>query len=402
MQAATGDGGQSLNVHQLLRQLAPDYLQRHGPSMPGRQRQVLKKMLSCRTPALGGQMFQCQDCPGFEYRYHSCNDRHCPQCGQTDADAWLEAQRARLLFPVPYFFVTFTVPEELRMFLRSHPQIALNLLFAVTAKALQDLAGNPERLGAQLGMLGVLHTWARSLLFHPHIHYLIPGGGLSPDGRQWIGSGKKFLLHHKALGAQVRTLFKERLLKEHPELFVQVPKAVWPNPWNVGSQAVGSGENALRYLSRYLFKTATGNRKVTLLPEGKVLWTYRQSKTRQFTSLKLEPLDWMSRFLQHTLPRNFARVRTFGWLHPAAKVRANRVRALLREKPLLTPAEKQTWKPPAAPQATPPKTPLEPATTKPQPVPARCGPQCPRCRKVMRRIGSWRAGQMMLYPNRPP
>lgn len=405
MRSTTGDGGQSLNVHQLLGRLAPEYRQQFGASMPARQRQVLKKILSCRTPVLGGQLFQCPDCAGFEYRYHSCNDRHCPQCGQTNADAWLERQRARLLFAVPYFMVTFTIPQELRRFFRSHQRIALDLFFAVTAKALQDLAGNPARLGAQLGLLGVLHTWARSLIYHPHIHYLIPGGGLSPDGRQWIASDHKFLLHHKALGAHARTLFKEQLRKAHPQLFVQVPKVVWKNPWNVGCQAAGSGEHALRYLARYVFKTATGNRQVTLLPEGKVLWTYRESKTRQFKSIKLAPLDWMSRFLQHTLPRGFARVRTFGWLHPAAKVRGNRVRALLREKPLLTAAEKETWQPPAAPKTETVSTPesaAQPAPINPQPVAARCGPECPRCRKGMRRVGLWRPGQRMPLPNRPP
>ena len=156
---------------------------------------------------------------------------------------------------------------------------------------------------------------------------------------------------------------------------------------------VGSGENTLRYLSRYVFKTATSNRQLQRLPEGKLLWTYRQSKTRKFTSIKLQPVEFMSRFLQHTLPRGFARVRTFGWLHPAAKVRANRVRALLRQKPLLTPAEQQTWNPPAQPE---PKIPPAPAPELP------CTPLCPRCQKAMRWIGSWRAGQALLYPKRPP
>jgi len=393
MPAPTGEGGASPTVHQLLRRLAPDYLKRFGPALPHRHRQVLKKILACRTPALGGQLFACPDCSGFAYRYHSCNDRHCPQCGQTDADHWLQRQKGRLLLPVPYFLLTFTVPEELRMFIRSHPKIALDLLFAVTSQALQDLAGHPRRLGAQLGMLGVLHTWARTLIFHPHIHYLIPGGGLSLDGRRWIAARKKFLLHHEALGAHARTLFKERVLKEYPDGFAQVPPEVWRHPWNVGCQAAGSGENALRYLSRYVFKTATSNRKVQLLPEGKLRWTYRQSKTRQFTSIKLEPLEFMSRFLQHTLPRGFARVRTFGWLHPAAKVRANRVRALLRQKPLLTPAQEQAWNPP---DQLPPQSP-------PAPVPeSACTPLCPRCQKAMRLVACWRVGQPLLYPKRPP
>src|SRR5829696_98579 len=296
MALATGDGGSSQTVHQLLRQLAPQYLERFGSAMPGRHRQVLKKILSCRSPALGGEMYQCPNCPGFAYRYHSCNDRHCPQCGQTDADDWLQRQQARLLLPTPYFLVTFTVPEELRRLIRSHQQITLDLFFTVTAGALQDLAGNPRLLGAQLGMLGVLHTWSRTLIFHPHIHYLLPGGGLSPDGRTWVPSRKKFLLPVKALGSHVRTLFKDHLLKEHPDLFAQVPAKVWKRHWNVDSRAAGSGENALRYLSRYVFKTATGNRTVQRLPDGRVLWLYRDSSTRRQTTIALEPLDWMSRF----------------------------------------------------------------------------------------------------------
>ena len=343
MNCATGDGGESLTVHQLLRNLAPDYQKRFGSAMPQRHRQVLKKILLCRTPALGGQLFACPDCPGFLYRYHSCNDRHCPQCGQTDADDWLQRQRGRLLLPTPYFLVTFTVPEALRRFIRSHQQIALDLLFACSAQALQELARNPRRLGADLGMLGVLHTWSRTLIFHPHVHYLIPGGGLSPDGRQWIAARPKFLLPVKALSAHLRTLFKTRLQKEHPHLFAQVPAKVWKRHWNVDSRPAGSGQNALRYLSRYVFKTATGNRKVQLLAEGKVRWSFRESKSGRATSIQLDPLEFMGRFLQHILPRSFARVRTFGWLHPAAKVRANRVRALLGQQPLLTAAEERAW-----------------------------------------------------------
>lgn len=400
MNGATGDGGESLTVQQLLRHLAPAYRQRFGSAMPSRHRQVLQKILACRTPALGGQLFQCPDCPAFHYRYHSCNDRHCPQCGQTDADAWLQRQRARLLLPVPYFLVTFTVPEALRRLLRSHSQVALDLLFACSAQALQELAGNPRRLGAQLGMLGVLHTWSRTLVYHPHIHYLVPGGGLSPDGRQWIAARPKFLLPVKALGAHCRTLFKTRLYQKHPDLFAQVPAKVWRRHWNVDSRAAGSGENALCYLSRYVFKTATSNRRVELLPEGQVRWSYRESNTGRPASIRLQPLEFMARFLQHVLPRGFARVRTFGWLHPAAKVRGNRVRALLHQLPVLTPAEQQVWQPAPEPELEPPANPT---------LGVGSAPLCPRCQKPMRLIGSWRPGQarlpvrqVLLYPKRPP
>ena len=419
MHPSTGDGGESRTVHQWLGQLAPEYLARFGAAMPGRHRQVLRKILSCRTPALGGELFACpQGCalprgasrqapgvqatPAFHYRYHSCNDRHCPQCGQTDADAWLQRQKARLLLPVPYFLVTFTVPQELRLFLRAHQHIGLDLLFAASAQALQDLAANPRRLGAQLGMLGVLHTWSRTLIYHPHIHYLIPAGGLSFDGRRWVPARKNYLLNHEALGDHLRTLFKERLLKEHPELFAPVPATVWKRHWNVGCQAAGSGENALRYLSRYVFKTATSNRPVPLLPDGRVQWNYRESKTGQDRSIPLEPLEWMSRFLQHILPRGFARVRTFGWLHPAAKVRGNRVRALLRTQPVLSAKEQTAWQQGGA--LSPDAAREEPA---PPPAQSTLGagpacPLCPVCQRALVRVGSWHAGQPPLRPKRPP
>ena len=393
MNSATGEGGESLTVHQLLRHLAPEYRKRFDPSMPHRHRQVLKKILSCRTPVLGGQLFQCPECPGFDYRYHSCNDRHCPQCGQTDTDDWLERQRARLLLPTPYFLVTFTVPEALRLFIRSHQQMALDLLFACSAQALQDLARNPRRLGAELGFMGVLHTWSRTLIFHPHVHYLIPGGGLSLDRRQWKAARPNFLLPVKALGAHFRTVFKTQLQKKHPGLFAQVPATAWKRHWNVDSRPAGSGENALRYLSRYVFKTATSNRKVQLLSNGRVRWNYRESKTRQHTSINLDSLEFMGRFMQHILPRGFARVRTFGWLHPAAKIRANRVRGLLRQPPLLTSNEQQTWNPPANPD-------LELPAPETQEV---CStPRCPRCQRFMRLAGSWQPGRVLLYPKRPP
>ena len=389
----TGDGGESLTVHQLLQRLAPEYQKRFGPSMPQRHQEVLKKILSCHTPALGGQLFQCSDCSAFHYRYHSCNDRHCPQCGQTDADDWLERQEARLLLPTPYFLLTFTVPEALRLFIRSHQQIALDLLFACSAQAVQDLALNPRLLGAQMGLLGVLHTWSRTLIFHPHIHYLVPGGGLSPDGRQWIAARPNFLLPIKALGLRCLTLFKNRLQEKHPDLFVRVPAKVWKRHWNVDSRPAGSGLNALRYLARYVFKTATANKTVQLLPNGMVRWDYQDSQTAKPASIQLEPLEFMRRFLQHVLPRGFARVRTFGWLHPAAKVRLNRVRALLRQKPLLTPAEAQTWSPPAEPDLELPKPPTAEIGT---------APRCPRCHQPMRLIGSWHPARGRDYPRRPP
>jgi hypothetical protein len=373
---------QKLTVHDLLTQFGPQYLEQFGSAMPARQREVLQHILRCRTPALGGELFGCPDCAQYHYRYHSCNDRHCPLCGATDAEHWLEQQRQRLLLPVPYFLVTFTVPDPLRSWIRSHPQLGYEILFDASAQALQDLAANPKRLGAQLGMLGILHTWSRTLIYHPHLHYLIPGGGLSPDQRQWIPSRPKFLLASKPLAQHFRTLFREQLEKRAPEALATLSAKIWKQPWVVDTQAAGSGENALAYLARYVFKTATSNRSLQLLPSGKVLWPYRDSNTGQQESIPLESTELIRRFLQHVLPQGFHRVRLFGWLHPAAKVRGNRVRALLEQAPILTMQERQIWQ-----QAKEAPVDFEASQHSPEAT-LDAHPLCRCCGRPMLRLGS--------------
>jgi hypothetical protein len=380
-EAASG-GAITLSVHEVLRRFAPAYLERFGATMPPRQREVLAKILQCRTPALGGSVYSCPDCGHHHFSYHSCNDRHCPQCGTQDADQWL-ADHQTLLLPVPYFLVTFTVPEPMRDWIRSHPQLGCDRLFGASATALQDLAGNPRRLGATLGMLGVLHTWARTLIYHPHVHYLVPGGGLSPDGRSWVASRPDFLFRVEPLSDRCRTLFRQQLEKEAPEALSEILPKVWKQRWVVHCKAVGSGSHALRYLSRYVFKTATANRRLTLLPNGRLLWPYRHSDTGQQRVLVLDPLEFIRRFLQHVLPSGFHRVRQFGWLHPGGRKNLNRVRALLQQPPLLGPAEQRTW--------------LEKA---PEPIPndsadssvANPAAVCPRCGSALRLALRWRAG----------
>jgi len=381
---------ETLCFHNLLCRFAPEYLERFGTTMPPRQRQVLETILSCRTAARGGQLFGCPEHRQFRYVFHSCNDRHCPRCGQADADQWLARQQARLLLPVPYFLLTFTLPDPLRAWVRSHPQIGYDVLFASSSQALQDLARDPKRLRAQLGMLGVLHTWTRTLIFHPHIHYLIPAGGLSLDERTWISSGAKFFLPYQPLRDRFRNVFSQKLKNQAPELHAQIPETIWTQPWNINIQAAGSGENALRYLARYVFKTATGNRRVKLWPEGQVRWPYRSSQTQQWTHADLTPEELIRRFLQHVLPQGYCRVRAFGWFHPAAKVRLNKVRALLRLTPVLSVAQQQTWQIPKG---------LLPAEPPPMPpVPPQPAPLCPCCHQPMRLLQRWKAGQ----PPPPP
>jgi len=381
-----GGGGATIRFHAFLQQWAPAYLERFGAAMPPRQRTVLAKLLACRTPALGGQLYGCPACGLYHYVYHSCNDRHCPQCGQTDTAEWLEAHRS-LLVPAPYFLVTFTVPEALRGWLRSHPKLGLKLLFDTSAQALQELAREPRRLGASLGLLGVLHTWSRTLLYHPHVHYLVPGGGLSLDQRQWVPSRPNFLVHVHPLADHFRTLFRRALERHAPEVLAALPAKVWKSRWVVHSQPAGSGQQALGYLSRYVFKTATGNRVLRLLPDGRVEWPYRDSQTGKTARVALEPGELIRRFLQHVLPAGFHRVRRFGWLHPAGRRKLNRVRALLGQAPRLSEAEQAAWQPPAELSEPPELAPAAPS-----------GPLCPRCQRPMMCLGSWRPGQPRLQP----
>ncbi len=396
MAAAAQRSGSSLSVHDVLCRWAPAYLEQFGAAMPTRQRQVLQNLLVCRTAALGGAMYYCPKCDHRHFSYHSCNDRHCPQCGGQDAQQWLDENTA-LLLPVNYFLLTFTVPEGLRRWIRSHPQKGYDLLLAASSQALQDLAQNPKRLGATLGMLGVLHTWTRTLEYHPHVHYLVPGGGLSPDQRQWISSRPRFLLPVKALSDRSRTLFQAALQKQMPEALALLLAEVWQQRWVVHSAAVGRGQNALRYLSRYVFKTATGNRQLQLLPDGRLRWPFRHSATGAWGHMDMAPFEFLRRFLQHVLPLRFHRVRRFGWLHPGGRAQFNRVRALLKIPPLLSAAEKAAWQPPTSSPPTDPPLAAQGVCAQPTPLPVRqAGLLCPHCGTGLVLVGSWRPGQKVI------
>lgn len=381
MSALGGSTDGTWRLHEVLVRHGPAYLARFGATMPPRQREVLRTLLRCRTPALGGALHHCPQCGERHFTYHSCNDRHCAQCGREESEEWLAAQQA-LLLPVPYFLVTFTVPEQLRGWLRSHPAVGYDRLFRASAQALQDLAHS--RLGATLGMLGVLHTWSRTLIHHPHVHFLVAGGGLSLDQRTWVSAKPNFLLPVKALSDRCRNRFRQQLVKEAPEALGQIAAGVWKQRWVVHSAAVGAGEPALRYLSRYVFKTATGNRTLPGQPDGRLRWRYRDSTTRAWRHVDLEPFELLRRFLQHVLPRGFHRVRRFGWWHPGGRGKRNRVRALLHQTPLWSEAQRAAWQPPAGDLPEPGSPP--PSTRNAPPF------KCARCGAGLVLVERWRPG----------
>jgi hypothetical protein len=348
-----------VTLAEILRRHWPAYRAKFGHAIPPAHRRAVAAILSCRTPKRGGQLFRC-DCGALHFAYHSCGHRACHQCGQGDAKDWAQRQEAKLL-PVPYFLVTFTVPEELRATIRAHPQELYAALFAHSAGALADVA--LSKLGVQLGFTGVLHTWTRQLIHHPHVHYLVPGGGLTPDGLRWKRvSDPQFFLPTAMLAARFKNRLRQWLEAEHQELLRQIPARAWRAGWVVDVQPVGRGHTALRYLAAYVQKTALSASRLVACDDTSVTFTHQDRASGQTRTLRLSGQEFLRRFLQHVLPTGFQRVRHFGWRSPAARKRSERIHALL------------DWKP------------VAPSTTE-----AACGwaPQCPRCQKPMRLLGTF-------------
>jgi hypothetical protein len=242
------------------------YLDKYGKRMLPSHRRVLRDIAQCRTIALGGHVYYCETCQKTHYQYHSCQNRHCPQCQHDHGQRWLVKQQG-LLLPVPYFMVTFTLPEELRYLVRRNQKTGYNILFRASAAALQNLAWDPRYVGGQIGMVGVLHTWGRNLSYHPHVHYLVPAGGLTANRESWIKTRHDFLVPVKALSVIFRAKFRDALRKT--DLFEQVPDETWHRDWVVHCKAVGSGLPALKYLAPYIFRVAISNNRITKVADGK-------------------------------------------------------------------------------------------------------------------------------------
>ena len=280
---------------------------------------------TCRTESLGGQLYFCAQCDQQRYSYHSCKNRHCPKCQNEQANDWLKQQQD-LLLPTHHFLVTFTLPAELRAVARSHQKTIYSLLFRASSAALQLLAHDPRFVGGRLGMVGVLHTWTRQLLFHPHLHYIVTGGGLTNDGR-WRSSRKDFLVPVKALSRIFRAKFRDAL--KQTELFSQVPPRVWHKSWVVHSEPVGTGDAAFKYLAPYIFRVAISNRRLEKLPHGQVTFSYKESATQQLKPCTIPATEFIRRFLQHVLPPRFIKVRYYGLLSPAHRQLLQKARNLL-------------------------------------------------------------------------
>jgi hypothetical protein len=300
----------------IVHQYGDSYLEKHGEHLLASHRRTLQDIVQCRTAALGGHVYYCDNCHVTHYQYHSCQNRHCPQCQHNQGQAWLDQQNASLL-PVPYFMVTFTLPAALHQVARRHQKVVYNILFRASAAALQKLAQDPRYVGGQIGLVGVLHTWGRTLSYHPHVHYLVPAGGLSADHKRWLPARRTFLVPVKALSILFRALFRDALKKT--ELFDLVPAHVWQQQWVTHCQPVGKGQGALNYLAPYIFRVAISDRRLLKVADGKVTFRYRASDTGRWQLCTLTAEEFLRRFLQHVLPKGFVKVRYYGIFSPSQR-----------------------------------------------------------------------------------
>lgn len=319
-----------VDLADIIRQFGAAYRAEQNGYIPFEREQVMRDIERCRTEVLGGQVYHCPACDETLYSYHSCRNRHCPKCQQDAGQEWLLNQQ-QLLLPVPYFMLTFTLPDRLRLLARSHPKTFYNLLFQSAAEATQELARDGRFVGAQIGLVGVLHTWTRELLYHPHVHFLAPGGGLSADGAEWRRAPNHFFVHVKPLSVLFRAKFRDGLRKT--ALFDQVPSQVWTQDWVVHCQPVGDGHAALKYLAPYIFRVAISNRRILKLEEGQVTFAFKDSKTGQNKRRTLAATAFLHRFLQHTLPKGFVKVRYYGLFAAANRNRLRQARQLLDIQP---------------------------------------------------------------------
>jgi hypothetical protein len=312
---------------EIFRHYGPAYRAQFGERMLPSQHAAMQAIETCRTEVLGGQVYTCPSCATTRYSYHSCRNRHCPRCQQDAAQTWLACQQ-ELLLPVPYFLVTFTLPSELRDLAYRHQRTLYNLLFRASAAALMELARDPRFLGAQIGLIGVLQTWTCDLRYHPHIHYLAPGGGLADDGCTWVTAKADFFVHVKPLAALFRA--KLRAALRQTALWAEIPTAAWQQPWVVDCRSVGTARAALKYLAPYIFRVALSNNRIVRVVDDQVTFRYTIGESGQTAYCTLPVQEFLRRFLQHILPKGFVKVRYYGLFRLGRRRSLSRLRSQLR------------------------------------------------------------------------
>ena len=365
----------------VVRRFGPQYVSQYGEGMMPSQKRALSDIAACCTRELGGRLYCCDDCQDTFWRYHCCRNRACPKCHASQTQQWLEERQAELL-PCDYFHAVVTVPSQLRAAFRRNQKLLYGLLMQVSATAIKDHCANKRHLGALPGMLAVLHTWNGQLGYHPHVHLLITGGGITADGQYWEPARGNFLVPVAVLSRKIAAQFCAALRAAAPTIFANVPASVWQRSWVSFCKHYGRGNEAvLSYLSRYVFRTAISNARILDVDHSHVTFRWKDRNISAWRVERLPGVEFLRRFLQHILPRGFHKVRYYGLWHPSKREQSYCAWVLLI---LATPADTaQSLRPVSLADALggltePPDQPLEHVSDLGAAIP-RC-PHCGSCR----------------------
>jgi len=321
----------SIEVADIFRVYGRGYREARGDGMPLRQYRVMNAIEICRTSALGGHVDVCDECGLMRISYNSCRNRHCPKCQCLDKERWLESRKRELL-PTQYFHVVFTLPEKLRAIALRNQKLIYEMLFRAVSETLKELASDEKYLGAQIGFIAVLHTWSQTLIDHPHIYCIVPGGGLSPDGARWISCRDAFFLPVKVLSRLFRGKFLHHFKKTYKSgelsftgkiecfkekaVFDELLSDLYKQEWVVYCKPpFKNAETVMDYLGRYTHRVAISNDRLVKMGEGRVTFRYRDSDDyNRIKLMSLEVFEFIRRFLLHVLPDGFMKIRHYGIL----------------------------------------------------------------------------------------
>jgi hypothetical protein len=302
------------------------------------QLKVMSAIEGCRTVALGGHVLRCEDCSHTQIAYNSCRNRHCPKCQGAAAKEWLAAREAELL-PVPYYHVVFTLPAQIADIAYQNKAVIYDLLFTTSAETMTTIAADPKHLGARIGLICVLHTWGSTMTHHPHVHMIVPGGGISLDGKRWVSCRPKFFLAAPVLACLFRGLFLHKLLAAHragrlmffgahahlnnTRAFAAYLAPLHKTKWYVyGKRPFGGPEAVLAYLARYTHRVAISNSRLIAADTTGVTFRYKDYRIKgpgRYKTMTLKPDEFIRRFLMHVLPKGFHRIRHYGLLASGTK-----------------------------------------------------------------------------------
>lgn len=324
----------STTINEIFRENHDQYLALYGDSIPFEHKKAMNAMIKCKTPANGFALYQCEDCGTHHWIFRSCGNRHCAGCQYHKTAEWLKKQQARQL-PGPHFMMTFTVPAQIRDFIRTHQRKIYPVLFAASSGAIKTLAADKRYMGTNRpGFFGVLHTWGRQLQYHPHIHYVVVGGAVSKSGETWQSTSSDFYLPIKALSKLFRGKFKAAI--QAAGLLQLVGPEVWEMDWNVNCKPAGDGQAIQKYLAPYVFKVAISNARIAAYHNGKVTIKYKKVNSKRIRTTTFTVIEFMRRFLQHVLPSGFMKIRYYGFLHPSFKTPLTQIRTLIEKSSSVT------------------------------------------------------------------